>query len=360
MKKRYVIYLFVLLLFILGLSPLQPVLPFVQVPGEIWPFGAFHHWEDGALGAFFGDGFTNTTFSMLVVFFVLIIMAFRLRARSKTADEVPSGFYNVMEMVIEGAYDYVVSTAGGKWARPFFMFFMTFVLWILFANWMALIPGMDSIGYVEDFSYYHPDAKEYRKDNKLEKGFVSPEIFGDTLEVGFGACRQDAGPFILLTHAKNCTITDADGNVTDASAAKWQIVPYARPAASDLNFTFALALISVIMTQYYGMRANGMRYWSKFFTWNTKKILESPLGVMDTVVGILEFVSEVFKIVSFAFRLFGAVFAGMVLLFVIGNLLPVGNLLFYFLEFAVGALQAGVLALLTLIFMSGAVEEPHH
>ncbi|NJN53639.1 MAG: F0F1 ATP synthase subunit A [Anaerolineae bacterium] len=127
-----------------------------------------------------------------------------------------------------------------------------------------------------------------------------------------------------------------------------------RPAATDLNFTLAIAIISVIMTQYYGMRAQGVRYWKKFFVWDGNKIAKSPLAVMDTGVGLLEFISEIFKIVSFAFRLLGNIFAGMVLLFVIASLLPVANLAFYFLEFGVGALQALVFALLTLTFMAGA------
>ena len=50
----------------------------------------------------------------------------------------------------------------------------------------------------------------------------------------------------------------------------------------------------------------------------------------------------------------------MVLLFVIGSLLPVANLLFYHLEFGIGLLQGVVFALLTLTFMSGATESHDH
>jgi F-type H+-transporting ATPase subunit a len=372
MKKRYVIYGCVVALLALMFTAWSPVLPFVQVPGEVWPS---IHWPDGSfLYGPFSSGLTNTAFATFLVFFIVLGLGLSLRARSRTADEIPTGFYNVIEMIIEGAYDYVVSTSGTKWAKAFFPFFMTFVLWILVANWMELVPGVDSIGYIEDFSLHGPQAKaahaadaaygeevdSHGEEVEADSHGVDTAIFGENQVVVNGACRQNVGPLIFLTAPKNCTVYASDGSVANGSDAKWQMVPYVRAAATDLNFTFALALISVIMTQYFGMKANGMKYWSKFFTWNTEKILESPLGVMDTVVGLLEFVSEMFKIVSFAFRLFGAIFAGQILLFVIGSLLPAGNIVFYFLEFAVGALQAGILALLTLIFMTGAVQEPHH
>ena len=61
----------------------------------------------------------------------------------------------------------------------------------------------------------------------------------------------------------------------------WNIIPFVRAAATDLNFTVALALISVVMTQVYGMRAQGMKYWSKFFTWPADRMAKNPLAVLD-------------------------------------------------------------------------------
>jgi F-type H+-transporting ATPase subunit a len=76
-------------------------------------------------------------------------------------------------------------------------------------------------------------------------------------------------------------------------------------------------------------------------------------GVIDFVVSILEAILEAVKILSFSFRLFGNIFAGSVLLFVIGSLIPVfaqsAVLLF---EWFVGIIQAIVFGMLTLIFMS--------
>ncbi len=356
MKKRYVIYLGVLLLIffggIFGLDPVSgwlgldfsfaPVRPFIQLPGEVvfrWP-------EGSPLVGLFAKGLTNTFMAALLAWVVILLMAFLLKPRSRTADEVPTGFYNFFELIFEGAYNYVERSAG-KWTKAFFPFFMTFILWILISNWMGLIPGFDSVGKYEDVAHFEAELAE---EAALKSGATKEEahhIF-EEVEHAVEEANDEAlqrGPFLVNPRP--------DANGKNPEGAKWTIVPFLRPAATDLNFTLAIAIISVIMTQYYGMRAQGIRYWKKFFVWDGNKIAKSPLAVMDTGVGLLEFISEVFKIVSFAFRLLGNIFAGMVLLFVISSLLPIANLAFYFLEFGVGALQALVFALLTLTFMAG-------
>ena len=125
-----------------------------------------------------------------------------------------------------------------------------------------------------------------------------------------------------------------------------------RVASTDLNFTIALAIISVVMTQVIGIQALGVSYFTKFF--NTKTLFTAPMfGVINFLVSLLELILEFAKILSFGFRLFGNIFAGSILLFVVGTLVPVflqsGVLLF---EWFVGIIQAIVFGLLTLIFMS--------
>lgn len=127
-------------------------------------------------------------------------------------------------------------------------------------------------------------------------------------------------------------------------------VPLLRAPAADLNFTIVLALISVVATQFLGVGALGFRrHASKYFT------LKSPIF---TFVGLLEFISEFAKIISFSFRLFGNVFAGEVLLIIIGFLTPYFlPLPFLFLEVFVGFMQAFIFSMLTLVFVAMAVEE---
>lgn len=336
MKKRYIIYLCLIGLVLQSIVPmLTPVLPVIQLPGEKIAGGIWETIFSYRLG------FTNTAVGSILAALIVLAIALFARARSRTADEVPTGFYNFIEMLIEGAYNYVAGIAG-KNARMFFPFFMTFVLWIVVANWIELIPGVDAIGIQENLGHHRAEIAEKDAEENGE------HLSDDEIHAIEDAAKFDGGTFQgpFLVGAE-------EGEAGQA------IIPFVRAAATDLNFTLAVALISVVMTQYYGMKAQGMRYWSKFFTWKADEIAKNPLAIMDTGVGILEFISEVFKIVSFAFRLLGNIFAGQVLLFVIASLVPVANLLFWHLEFGVGMLQGVVFALLTLTFMQGATESHH-
>ncbi len=127
-------------------------------------------------------------------------------------------------------------------------------------------------------------------------------------------------------------------------------VPLLRAPAADLNFTIALAIIAVFAVQFLGVLAIGFtKHFSKYFT------LRNPIL---TFVGLLEFIAEFVKIISFSFRLFGNVFAGEVLLIIIGFLVPYGvPLPFLFLEVFVGFIQAFIFAILTMVFVAMATSE---
>jgi F-type H+-transporting ATPase subunit a len=77
------------------------------------------------------------------------------------------------------------------------------------------------------------------------------------------------------------------------------------------------------------------------------------MPLLNIFVGILETVAEFAKIISFAFRLFGNIFAGAVILFVIGWMVPVVvQSGFLMLEFLVGVIQAVVFGMLVMVFMT--------
>ena len=136
-------------------------------------------------------------------------------------------------------------------------------------------------------------------------------------------------------------------------------MPFLRGAATDLNFTFALAVIAVIAIQVFGVWALGVGYFGKFF--NTGGMISKPIfGVIDFGVGLLEIVSEISKILSFGFRLFGNIFAGALLLSILGSLtVVVVPSMLYVLELFVGAIQAYVFSMLALVFISQAVVSHH-
>ena len=131
------------------------------------------------------------------------------------------------------------------------------------------------------------------------------------------------------------------------------VFPILRSPSSVLNFTVALALISIISVNYYSVKHLGVfKYLGKFFNF------KSPILFF---VGILEFVGEFSKVISLSMRLFGNLFAGEVLLIIISGLfaylLP---LPFLALEVLVGFIQALVFATLTVVFYSIATIETEH
>jgi F-type H+-transporting ATPase subunit a len=150
-------------------------------------------------------------------------------------------------------------------------------------------------------------------------------------------------------------------------------VPWLRSPSTDLNTTVALALISVALTQAFGIKAQGIfGYLGKFINvkaaWNligaligrkpkpakaSGYVMMVMFAGIDLYMGVLELISEVAKILSFSFRLFGNIFAGEVLLAVISYLVPyLLPLPFLGLEVFVGFIQAFVFAVLTLVFMT--------
>ncbi len=123
------------------------------------------------------------------------------------------------------------------------------------------------------------------------------------------------------------------------------MVPLLRAGTADLNTTIMLGIVVVFMTQVFGIGAIGVfKYGKKFFNFS------NPINFF---VGIIELASELVRIISFAFRLFGNVFAGEVLLIVLGAIAPyIIPLPFYFLELFVGFIQALVFTMLALVFFS--------
>ena len=264
-----------------------------------------------------GFPITNTLIALFFVDIILFAIAFSVKQAIASGKQVLAGISSAVEALIDLLYDMSEGTMG-KWAKSIFPWFATITLLVLVANWMELLPGVETFGIIE-----HSPKGEY--------------------------VTQQIGPFV--------GIYKAEGEVGGQGA---ELIPYVRVVSTDLNFTLAIALVAVVMVQVIGVRAQGMNYFTKF--WNTGTMFSKPIfGVIDFGVGLLEIVSEFSKILSFAFRLFGNIFAGSVLLFVIGSLVPVfAQSIFYLLEFFVGAIQAFVFGLLATTFMAQATQGHGH
>lgn len=135
-------------------------------------------------------------------------------------------------------------------------------------------------------------------------------------------------------------------------------VPVIRSLTADLNFTLALAAVSLISVQIYavkylGLFSNGHRYFRNPF--------KDFVGAFE---GILELVGEFSRGIALSLRLFGNAFAGEVLLvltaFLSGYFASLALPIFMGFELFIGFIQAYVFFVLTLIFTSLAVSHNDH
>lgn len=116
------------------------------------------------------------------------------------------------------------------------------------------------------------------------------------------------------------------------------LVPVLQAPTRDLNTTIALSLVSLVATQYYGIRRRGLKgYWDS---------LASPVFMLP--LSLLGWAS---RLLSMSLRLFGNIMAGEVIGAVMFDLLPVlGPLPMNLLGAITSVLQALVFTVLTLVF----------
>jgi F-type H+-transporting ATPase subunit a len=131
-------------------------------------------------------------------------------------------------------------------------------------------------------------------------------------------------------------------------------VPLFRSLAADLNFTFALAIIAMVMVQIYAVTRHG-------FFGNIRRYIRNPLkDPIGAFEGFLELIGEVSRGSALSLRLFGNAFAGEILLLIIAALtsyMATVTLSFFMaFELFIGFIQAYVFYVLTLIFTSLAVD----
>ena len=196
-----------------------------------------------------------------------------------------------------------------------------------------------------------------------------------------------------MSHVEN--VIDAERPATDQHPFVSVIIPVRNEAAfiartldRILNQDYPQDRLEVIVAD--GMSDDGTReileeyekIQNKYFNFKaaspkpdkSKKGLEGAISkfariveiVVNGIVGLLEIALEALKTLPFAFRLFGNIFAGEVLLFVVSYLfLFIFPIIFLGLELFVGLIQALIFSMLTLVFFSMAAtshhgDESHH
>ncbi|MBI5230088.1 MAG: F0F1 ATP synthase subunit A [Candidatus Magasanikbacteria bacterium] len=146
---------------------------------------------------------------------------------------------------------------------------------------------------------------------------------------------------------------------------KMELVPLLRPIGSDLNTTLALAVFAVTISHFFGIITIGFfKHANKFIQLGTlwKSLRKGGISIFVAViemgVGLIEIVGEIAKVISLSLRLFGNVFAGEVLLTVMAGLIPfIVPTPFMLLEVLVGIIQAGIFAILTLVYLTVATTD---
>jgi len=287
-------------------------------------------------------GKVNITNTIITSWIVVLVMIAIVYVGTRRRDLVPSGFQNLFEAALEAFYNLVVSVAGEKNGRRFFPVVATIFFFVLASNWLSLLPVFNVIGL----------TKEEEHGFVMEQADVGPvpvswvglsgpgNLSGDTIE------EDDPDAHERLEEERD------KGNLVG------ELVPLFRGPNTDLNTPLALAIVSAIAVESWGVASLGIGYGRKFFNFGgifrgLRRLNPGLLfrGVIDAFVGFLELVSETVRLISFTFRLFGNMFAGEVVILMFTFLTPlVVTIAVYGLELFVGIIQAFIFALLTLVF----------
>jgi F-type H+-transporting ATPase subunit a len=147
------------------------------------------------------------------------------------------------------------------------------------------------------------------------------------------------------------------------------LIPYGSTATGNVSVTATMAILSLLVTEISGIRAQGLGYLNTIFYWN--KELWLPMRVfMFALMSPVEIISKFTKPFALAIRLFANMTAGhIVVLAFIGLIfafkLPVGfapllmAIAIMLLEIFVSFLQAFIFTLLTSVFI-GQMRVAHH
>ena len=306
-----------------GLGFLGAPLAHIQIPAE--PF---------IPTKIFGFTLKNTMVTAWITIVVLLVISFFATRRMS---QVPTGLQNLVEVFIEFFLDLTERIAGHERSRRFFPLVMTIFLFIMVSNWIGILPGFGTIGWIESPKQviHHAEEKAEKAGQHVNLDDIHMQVFegdGGFGYLSFGSISED------ITAAE---YEERHGAPEGKQAGL--LVPFFRSANTDVNTTLAIALIAMVTIHFWGFSALGFGHLGKFINFK-----EGPIGFF---VGILEAIGEVAKVISFTFRLFGNIFAGEVLLIAMAFLFPlIGIIPFLGLELFVGAIQAFIFAMLTLVF----------
>lgn len=235
-----------------------------------------------------GDGFPVTnSMVMLWVITLTVILFVRLAVRKRAM--VPSHGQAIVELIVEYVENLIEPIVGKRLVRPTFWLLAGYFFIILINNWSSLLPGVSTIGTVNEHGHFDYWFRPANADlnNTLAMALIAT-----------GAWLY----YVLKYAGLKALILDLFGNKADKK---------------DVGTLIYIILFPI--------------FW---------------------MVGAIEIVSIAFRPVSLSFRLFGNVFGGenlihnMMEIFKWGLPIP-----FYFLELLIGLIQALVFTLLVAVYI---------
>lgn len=381
--------------------------PHIVIPGdELWTVGPL-----------------TITSTLMASWFTMVVMILAAVMMTRSMKLIPGGAQNFIEGVLEFLVNQVEEIAGEKNGRKFFMVIATFFLFILMANWLALLPFFKTIGITQDYGHeifhYIQEAEEEHEGHihedhhflawetektggiglvksgagtfkfdlhegdevghALDHYIVALAEFYTDFERVEGATEETPptheeveGAFAALQADPDAPkfIEGSEHAVTsEALGASFEAVDFPGAKITSIYPIFRATFSDLSMTLAMAIVAFfAVEFWgfsALGFGYLGKFFVAPWKSPIMTFVGILELLSEFIRVISFAFRLFGNIFAGSVLLLILTFLVPfIAPIGIFGLEVFVGLIQAIVFSLLLLVFAVGAVEhhgeEDHH
>lgn len=288
------------------------------------------------------------TNSMLMMFIVMAAILLVGNQIARRAQVIPGRAQGGFELIVEFLLNLVEGTAGKTLGRRLFPLVGGLFIYIIFANWTGLLPGVGTIGY------WHEE--EHEEEALAPNTTVSALPFSvSTADQPAGATFQEADATAEAEHEAATTEGATGAEAAEHEEEEKVLVPYFRAPNADLNMTLAMALLTFTVVQIAGVRAHG-------FIGRIKHMANPPF------LFPIELISELSRIISLSARLFGNVFAGEVLLavmYALANSIKLAvvpvifPVIFLFLELLFGSIQALVFALLTLIYITLAAADGH-
>lgn len=238
---------------------------------------------------------------MIVVTSIIVFVIARLAVRNLSVTN-PGKLQNFMEWVVEFVQNVISSSMEWKKGKAFLSLGLTLIMFIFVANMLGL---------------------------------------------PFAIVTEHHEPFKLFGH-EIISAEDLKAYEEKTGHAEMHLLWWKSPTA-DAAVTMGLALMVVVLTHFLGATKNTKHYFLHYF---------EPYPVFFP----LNLLKEVAKLLTLGMRLFGNIFAGEIM---ISTILLGGPLLIPLLSvwqgfsIFVGAIQAFIFTVLTMVYMSQALEHKH-